>query len=91
LVFAPVQVAAAARLPAASAEALLAMQAAGASAGNAVCLANIINSKAVVGALYPAVRGVPEGAFIRRTLRVWAVFWAVATGVGSLLFLTVWK
>lgn len=91
LTFGPVAVAAAGRLPGVSVRSALAMQAVGASAGNAVCLANILNAKAVVGAVSPTVRGVSEATFVRRTVWGWAAFWAVATAVGSALFLTVWK
>ncbi|GAB0488802.1 hypothetical protein MMPV_000011 [Pyropia vietnamensis] len=91
LTFGPVAVAAAGRLPAVSVRSALALQAVGASAGNAVCLANILNAKAVVGAVSPTVRGVSEATFVRRTVAGWAAFWAVATAAGSALFLTVWK
>lgn len=91
LTFGPVAVAAAGRLPALSVRSALALQVVGASAGNAVCLANILNAKAVVGALSPGVRRVSEAAFVRRTGGGWVAFWAVATAAGSALFLTVWK
>lgn len=67
LTFGPVAVAAAGRLPAVSVRSALALQVVGASAGNAVCLANILNAKAVVGAVTPGVRAVSEAAFVRRT------------------------
>lgn len=91
LTFAPVAVAAAARLPALSVRSALALQAVGASAGNAVCLANILNAKAVAGALAPAARAAPEAAFVRRTAAGWVAFWAVTTAAGSALFLTIWE
>eukprot|EP00892_Ulva_mutabilis_P009417 jgi/Ulvmu1/6848/UM031_0053.1 len=55
---------------------LLALQSVGATAGNMICINNIIAAKAVVGG---AALGVTEGAFIQRTAPALAVMITIAT------------
>lgn len=59
-----------------STTALLALQSVGATAGNMICINNIIAAKAVVGG--DAVR-VSEGAFIMKTAPALAAMLTVAT------------
>ena len=57
-----------------SVEVMLALQVAGAAAGNAVCINNILAARAVM-----ALTHIPEGRFIARTAPLCAVFLVVAT------------
>ena len=66
--------------------ALLALQSVGATAGNMICINNIIAAKAVVGG---AAVHVSEGAFIMRTAAALTVMLVIATLVAlPFLFLT---
>eukprot|EP01026_Neomeris_dumetosa_P010863 TRINITY_DN1400_c0_g1_i5.p1 TRINITY_DN1400_c0_g1~~TRINITY_DN1400_c0_g1_i5.p1 ORF type:complete len:652 (-),score=59.12 TRINITY_DN1400_c0_g1_i5:471-2426(-) len=59
---------------------MLAMQTAGATMGNCVCINNIIGAKAVMN-----MNSIPEGEFIRRTAPVAFLFYLIGTGVGCII------
>lgn len=64
---------------------MLALQSVGATAGNMVCLNNIVNAKAVMNV------NTPEGDFIKKTGIVFLIYYVLATAVGGVLFFVIWK
>jgi L-lactate permease len=64
------------------ASAFLAVQTAGAAAGNAFCIANILAAKAVMG-----LQDTPEGLFVARTLPAGLLMCVLAQAVGLLFTL----